>query len=74
MLFTDANSLVYEIKTDNMYEDFFEDKNLFDFSNYPQGSKLFYLVNKKVNDKVKDDFKGEINSEFVGLKSDVLFS
>ena len=57
-----------------MYEDFFEDKNLFDFSNYQQGSKLFYLVNKKVIGKVKDDFKGEINSEFVGLKSDVFFS
>ena len=29
LLFTDTDSLVYEIKT-TVYEDFYEDKNLFD--------------------------------------------
>ena len=32
LLFTDTDSLVYEIKTENVYEDFYGDKNLFDFS------------------------------------------
>ena len=32
LLFTDTDSLVYEIKTENFYEDFYGDKNLFDFS------------------------------------------
>ena len=31
LLFTDTNSLVYEIKTKIVYEDFYRDKNLFDF-------------------------------------------
>ena len=34
LLFTDTDSLVYEIKTEDVYEDFYKDKNLFDFSDY----------------------------------------
>ena len=69
LLFTDTDSLVYEIKTEDVYEDFYDDKNLFDFSDYPLSSKFFDPVNKKVIDKTKDDFKGRIISEFIGLKS-----
>ena len=32
-LFTDTNSLVYETKADDVYEDFYESRSLFDFSN-----------------------------------------
>ena len=68
LLFTDTDSLVYEIDTKDVYEDFYGDENLFDFSDYPRDSKFFDPVNKKVIAKVKDEFKGEINNEFVGLK------
>ena len=34
LLFTDADSLMYETKTENIYEDFSNDKEIFDFSNY----------------------------------------
>ena len=47
LLFTDTSSLVYEIKTNDVLEDFYKDKDLFDFSDYPQDSKFFDLVNKK---------------------------
>ena len=60
MLCTDSDTLAYEIKTDDVYEDFYEDKYLFDFSDYPRDSKFFDLVNKKVIDKMKDEFKVEI--------------
>ena len=69
LLFTYTDSLVYEIKTEDVYEDFYQDKNLFDFSNYPLHSKFFDPVNKKVIGKIKDEFKGRIISEFIGLKS-----
>ena len=69
LLFTDTDSLVYEIKTKHVYEDFYEDKNVFHFSDYPLSSKVFDPVNKKVIGKMKDEFKGKIISEFVGLKS-----
>ena len=47
LLFTDTDSLVYAIRTDNNYKYFFEDTKLFNFSYYPQDSKFFDLSNKK---------------------------
>ena len=41
---------------------------MFDFSNYPEDSKLFDLTNKKVIGKMKDKSEGKITVEFVGLK------
>ena len=52
-----------------VYEDFYENKDLFDFSVYPEDSKLFNPVKKKLLVKMKDEVKGKINSESVGLKS-----
>ena len=69
LLFPDTNSLVYEIKTEDVYEDFYRDKNLNDFSDYPLNSKFFEPANKKLIGKMKDEFKGKVISEFVGLKS-----
>ena len=68
-MFTDTDSLVYEIKTEDVYENFYQDKNLFDFSDYPLNSTFFDPVNKKVIGKMKDELKGKIISEFAGLKS-----
>ena len=69
LLFTDTDSLAYEIKSENVYEEFFEHKHLFEFSNYPKESKFFDETNKKVIGKMKDKFWGKIVVEFVGLKS-----
>ena len=69
MLFTDTNSLTYEIKSEDVCEELFKQKHLFDFSNYPKDSKLFDLTNKNVIGKLKDKFEGKIVDEFVGLKS-----
>ena len=67
--FTDTVSLTYEIKSENVYEEFFKWKDLFDFSNYSKDSKFFDETNKKVIGKMKDEFDGVIVDEFVGLKS-----
>ena len=69
LLFTDTDSLANEIKSENVYEEFFIWKDLFDFSNYLKDSKFFDETNKKVIGKMKDDFSGVIVIEFVGLKS-----
>ena len=69
LLLTDTDSLAYEIKSENVYEEFFKHKELFDFSNYPKDSKFFDETNKKVIGKMKDEFGGVIINEFVGLKS-----
>ena len=69
LLFTDKDSLIYEIETNDVYEDFYKDKDLFHFSDYPQDSKFLDPVNKKVTNKMKDEVKGKIISKFIGLKS-----
>ena len=69
MLFTDTDSLTYETKSKNAYEEFFKWKDLLDFSNYSKDSKFFYETNKKVIGKVKDEFGGVVVNEVVGLKS-----
>ena len=41
LLLTDTDSLTNEIKSENVYEDFFKWKDLFDFSNYSKDLKVF---------------------------------
>ena len=69
LLFTDTDSLTYEIKSKNVYEEFFKWKDLFDLSNYSKDSNFFDGTNKKVIGKMKDELDGVIVIEFVGLKS-----
>ena len=69
LLFTDTESLVYEINSDKVYERCFKDKNLFDFSGYQKISNYYDISNKKVLEKVKDEFNGVKIVEFIGLKS-----
>ena len=71
MLFTDTDGLTYEIKSEDVYEEFFGHKHLFDLSNYPKDSKLFDPIDEKVIGKMKDVSEGKINDEFVGLKSEM---
>ena len=68
LLFTDTDSLMYEIKTENVYEVFSSDKETFDFSNYSDKSKYYDNLNKLVIGKMKDETAGVANEEFVGLK------
>ena len=47
---------MYEIKTENVYEDFSSDKEILDYSNYSTKSKYFddsnILVIGKMNDEI----------------------
>ena len=58
LLFTDTDSLVYEIYDKDVYEQCFKDKELFDFSGYPINSKYYDNSNKKVLGKMKDELNG----------------
>ena len=69
LLFTDTDSLVYEIQTEDVYVNFYLDKDLLDLSHYPLHAKFFDPVINKFIGKMKDEFKGKIISEFFGLKS-----
>ena len=70
LLFTDTDSLCYEIKTQNFYKDISKSiANWFDTSNYPKGHELQSDKNKKVIGMMKDEAGGKQISEFVGLRS-----
>ena len=69
LLFTDTDSLTYEIQTDDVYEDFWSDKDKFDNCDYPENSQYFNKTNKKVIGKFKDEVAGIPTTEFVGLRS-----
>ena len=47
LLFTDTDSLTYEIKAEDVYQDFWSDKDKFDNSDYPENSPYFDKTNKK---------------------------
>ena len=69
LLFTDTDSLTYEIEAKDVYKDFFKDKDKFDNSDYPEYSPYYYKLNKKVIGKFKDEAAGIPINEFVGLRS-----
>lgn len=47
LLFTDTDSLTYEIGTEDVYGDFWNDKDKFDNSDYLENSPYFNIANKK---------------------------
>ena len=69
LLFTDTDSLTYEIETEDVYQDFWNEKEKFDNSDYPESSSYFDKTNKKVIGKFKDESCGIPITEFVGLRS-----
>ena len=69
LLFTDTDSLTYEIEAEDVYQEFWNDFNKFDNSNYPENSPYHNKTNKKVIGKFKDEAASIPIVEFVGLKS-----
>ena len=69
LLFTDTDSLTYEIETKDAYKDFFKDKSKFDNSDYNKESPFYNTANKKVIGKFKDEAAGIPIIEFIGLRS-----
>ena len=72
LLFTDTDSLMYEIETEDFFKDISEDvKDRFDTSDYPENhpSGIPTGINKKVLGMFKDEAGGKIIKEFVGLRS-----
>ena len=61
---TELKYLTYEIKSEDVYEEFFNHKYLFHFSNYPKDSKFLIRLIKKFS--VSEE---KMLYEFVGLKS-----
>lgn len=69
LCFTDTDSLLYDIKTEDVYVDMGKAIDLFDTSGYDPDHFLHSTRNKKVLGKMKDETHGIAIKEFVGLRS-----
>ena len=72
LLFTDTDSLMYEIETEDFYKDISQDVHEWlDTRNYPPNhpSGIETGVNKMVIGMFKDEEGGKIVTEFVGLRA-----
>ena len=68
LLFTDTDSLCYDITTEDFYRDMFDNKEQFDLSDMKL-KQFKNLENKKVVGKFKDETQGIPVCEFIGLRS-----
>ena len=69
LLFTDTDSLTYEIKSEDIYKEFYNWKDLFEFSNYSKDSIFYNDTNRKVIGIMKNEYGEVLIIEFIGLKS-----
>ena len=84
LLFTDTDSLMYHVETDDLCQDLKNDTGLYqnisngtaetlmtrlDCSEYPRDHILYDAANKKTVGKFKDETHGDIITEFVGLRA-----
>ena len=65
---SDTDSLLFHVETEDLYEDFKDMSEHLDMSEYPEDHPLFSLDNKAVPGKMKDEAKGMLIEEFVGLR------
>lgn len=68
LLFTDTDSLCYEIGTFDWYRDMLENLDRFDTSNFNEKHPLYRSKNAKVLGKMKDECGGKPIESFVGLR------
>ena len=73
LLFTDTDSLMYEIQTEDFYKDISKDvEDKFDTSNYPSNHSIgeeYIGKNKMMIGMFKDEAEDKIIEEFVGLRA-----
>ena len=70
LLYTDTDSLLCEIETENVYEDMLKmnnEKPTFDFSEYPKNHPNYDISKKGVPGLFKDECKSAAIKEFVGI-------
>lgn len=68
LLYTDTDSLLLEIETEDVYADMVRRANLYDMSDYPVSHLLHLGKNKKVLGKMKDKMAGAPIAEVIRLQ------
>ena len=68
LLYTDTDSLLLEIQTEDVYRDMGQHAGLYDTSEYPREHPLHSVENKKVVGKMTDECAGRPIAEYIGLR------
>ena len=68
LVYTDTDSLILDIKTEDVYKDMQEHSWLYDTSNCPKGHQLYNTTNKKVLGKMKDECGGDVIKEVAAVR------
>ena len=68
LVYTDTDSYVIKVETDDLYEDFKEINEYMDFSDYKVEHPNYDKTNRKVLGKFKDEMNDKIITHFIGLK------
>ena len=68
LVYTDTDSLILDIQTEDVYKDMKEHSWMYDTSNYPKGHLLYNTANKKVLGKMKDECGREVIKEVVAVR------
>ena len=68
LLYTDTDSLLLQIQTDDVYADIAANADEYDTSNYPKNHPLYTNKYNKVIGKMKDECAGTPIVEYVGLR------
>lgn len=72
LVYTDTDSFIFVVETEDFYKDLGEDKELgsyFDFSSYPEGHPLYSTANKKKLGFFKDETNGDPVAEVVAVRA-----
>ena len=68
LLYTDTDSFLLVIETEDVYKDMAQNKTLYGTSDYPQDHPLYSSANKKVLEKLKNECAGRAIAEYVSLR------
>ena len=68
LVYTDTDSLILDIQTEDVYKDMQQESWMYDTSNYPMDNPLYSDRYKKVLGKMKDECGGEVIKEVIAVR------
>ena len=68
LLYTDTDSLLLDVQTEDVYQDMKNNIDWYDTSDYPKDHFLFSEKHKKAVGKFKDECSGKIIEKYTGLR------
>ena len=68
LLYTDTDSVIVKVDTEDIYADMSLNADLYNTSNYSPGHPLYSDQNKKVIGNLKDELGGQLLTEFIGIR------